>query len=325
MNKEYKFEALFNKQNTCPLCHVSSENSINRFAVNQIGWDVNLIECLQCGLVYKRHIPSDELINIIYSDNYVHYANNEIINSQPSSRLMRLGEKKGRLLDYGCGAGSFVKEARINGWEAYGCDPYLPDFLKENSITKNYYKYNAINNEIFKIGKFDIITMWAVVEHLTETQKTFKNLANMLNTNGSIVFNSPYGNSILARKNGTDWAMAILVEHLQFHTRKSVHYLAELCGLKIESIRICGSPYPFGTTNSMNQGVPSRLLGNGPESQSSAPLESNRNASFAKYMKNWIHDHIDVKRGNVAIVNGFRKLIDTLQIGDHIEVRLRKL
>lgn len=315
---------LFDEQHICPLCFTSIKKAEFRFSVMQIGWGVDVVKCNKCGLVYKKYLPNEELLRIIYSKEYIHFT--EPASTQenfiPSSRLMRLGTPKGRLLDYGCGAGGFVVEARNAGWEAYGCDPYLPSSLNEGLFEPIFFDYDATDCKIHELGKFDIVSMWAVVEHFKEIQKVFLSLSSILVKGGKLIFNSPYGDSLIASKQGSQWAMAILVEHLHFHTFQSARFLADLCKLELESIRVCGSPYPFGKTDTMNQGVPTWIMKAG--SNMVDPVQ-HQPAKLSQHLCSWLLGSINLKNDDAWVSNLIRMITNSAGIGDHIEVIYRKL
>jgi len=68
-----------------------------------------------------------------------------------------------------------------------------------------------------------------------------------LKQNGKIMFNVPNAHSLIARKKGENWGIALLLEHTLFFTEKTIVYLANQLKMDIVTIRKCGSPYPFGT------------------------------------------------------------------------------
>lgn len=307
----------------CPLCKSPSQMASKIFSALQLDAHVNVLKCDICGLLYKEQIPSDKLMNLIYSNNYVHYTTEPEKSPQQSARIKRLGSPNGRLLDYGCGSGAFVLDAIAAGWDAYGCDPFLPETIQGKNPKGLFHKLDASKDEILSLGKFDTISMWAVAEHLNNTPEVFKNLSKMLNPGGTLIFNSPWGDSPISRRQGSNWAMSALVEHLQFHTKKSIAYISHTNSIKSTTIRYCGSPYPFGKTNPLNQGVPEYLL---KMSTSNFPNQINSRDSGGgiENLKRYLLKHIDTTNGQSIAGWLIRLVIHALRIGDHIEVRLTK-
>jgi len=87
------------------------------------------------------------------------------------------------LLDVGCGDGNFVLMARKNGFEAWGID-------KEPRISNKYISPAAI--ESFKTGKkYDLITVFHVLEHLKNPLASLSKLSGNLKNGGCLVFEVP--------------------------------------------------------------------------------------------------------------------------------------
>ncbi len=86
-----------------------------------------VLQCKQCTLVYVDPLPTRTELEHHYDEDYY----SEWISTQrvPRERLWhnRLDElhrhhKKGRLLDVGCGDGTFLRFAREAGFEIYGTE-----------------------------------------------------------------------------------------------------------------------------------------------------------------------------------------------------------
>jgi SAM-dependent methyltransferase len=220
------------------------------------------------------------------------------------NRVKSLGKPNGRLLDYGCGSGNFVFAALEEGWDAYGMDPYLPSKLKEKKGGERFIKSDITDlNSHQSIGKFQCITIWAAVEHMTTINSTFSMLSELLSENGILVFNSPYGDSIIAKRNGSNWRMAALIEHLQFFNVQSVNFLAKSIKLKVLKIENCGSPFPLGSNSVVEK--------------KNSSIENN-NSSNKNKIKNLVYKYaLKNKKILIPIINKFK-------IGDHILVVLKK-
>jgi len=314
----------FFKRDNCPLCDAPTCNSQIRFNVLQLHWKVDILQCNKCSLLYKEYAPNDRLLLRIYTSEYGHFK--QSVNGENlSSRIERLGLPHGSLLDYGCGMGEFVLQATKAGWDGHGCDPFLPNISHCGNNAHLFHKLDAADVAIKSLGKFDCITMWAVAEHLNYTPAVFSNLASILHKNGRLIFNSPYGDSLISKSNGDLWGMATLVEHIQFHTAQSVHYLAKKCGLKVEKIRYCGTPYPFGKTNLLDQGIPNFLFEKDKliDVCEGKNIESNKAYPLTSTLK-FIHYQLTGNISNRILSNVVREIINFMRSGDHIEVTLIK-
>ena len=239
---------LVHKIPNCPLCGNNVPTTGERFVIQQLDLQVRVVECPVCGLVYKEYVPSEILTSAIYGGDYVHYKQADGASEKSSEeRVGRMGRPSGlRHLDYGCGGGGLTRCAMRLGWDSYGVDPFLPECLSSGPHGARFFKASAESGLIRKIGAFDRISMWAVIEHLNQPLATFQGLAGCLKPGGRILFNAPNADSLIARRNGASWGIALLLEHLTFWTEKSIRYLAQQAGLDIVAIKRCGTPYPFG-------------------------------------------------------------------------------
>jgi hypothetical protein len=84
------------------------------------------------------------------------------------------------------------------------------------------------------------------MEHLTDPLPSLESLSKSLAPGGVMIFNSPNPDSLIARKAGSVWLMASLVEHVVFWSPDSVRWLADRLGLKVQRLGHCGTPYPLG-------------------------------------------------------------------------------
>ena len=246
MGNEFdKREDLFEQRADCPLCGTTVSSSRHLFDVEQLDLRVGIRECSECGLAYKEQVPTSDFFSNIYSSSYIHHQQgSQMPEPEPYDRVSRMGIPDGlRHLDYGCGGGGLVREAILRGWDSYGVDPYLPEPLVGD---QRFFRTNPDSGVRVPVAPFDVISLWAVVEHLDRPMTAFTWLASQLNDNGRMIFNVPNASSLIARKSGANWHIALLLEHTIFFTGKTVAWLARRIGLRVEKMIVCGSPYPLG-------------------------------------------------------------------------------
>ena len=336
-------ETFFIPKTACPLCGADSRNSISRFNVQQLFWKINVVECTGCHLFYKKEIPSPEFLKHIYSQDYVHYAadDKEPVDSLLESRVRRMGTPGGRHLDYGCASGSFVHAASHYGWDSYGADPFLPDKTVCGVPKSRLFRYDAASSEVDadtvkKMGRFNCISMWAVLEHLTTPDATFRNIASLLHPGGLLIFNAPNPESIVARRDGSRWKLALLLEHLLFWSPTCIAQVAARYGLKVLRISVCGSPYPFGREDPSQSAQGLRHFPfecfDLTTVQKTLDVELDINSSSVNEGKTtWRQTlsmsvrHILGNNMSYNRVDLLRKIISATHIGDHIEVVLQKI
>src|SRR6185295_16041854 len=107
----------------CPLCGIAPEP----FAVDDHGF--SLCRCPKCGLQFVTpRLDFEQLADKVYTDVYFPRRDDEITDeerfqySHQLENFERLLGRKGKVLDIGCGNGSFLNFAEKNGWEIAGVD-----------------------------------------------------------------------------------------------------------------------------------------------------------------------------------------------------------
>lgn len=85
------------------------------------------------------------------------------------------------LMDFGAGAGSFVRAAIDQGWDVTGIESSSSARFR----AKEFYGVELIE-KIDRHKRYDVITMWDVVEHLHDPREVLIMLGNHLKQNGLI-------------------------------------------------------------------------------------------------------------------------------------------
>ena len=140
--------------------------------------------------------------------------------------------KNKRILDFGCGWGGFLKKIikakSLTGIELRKeCILYIKKNIKKIHISDNL---NNLNE------KYDVITMFHVLEHIPYQIETLKILKTKLTKNGKIIIEVPSANDFLLKlkefKKFTFWS-----EHLILHTENSLRKILEFSGFKKINIK----------------------------------------------------------------------------------------
>ena len=134
------------------------------------------------------------------------------------------------ILDFGCGWGGFLRNIKnyksLNGVELRKeCLDYIKNNIK---------KINMSNNIKYFEHKFDLITMFHVLEHIPYQIETLKVLKSKLKNRGKIIIEVPHAKDFLILqdelkefKNFTLWS-----EHLILHTHNSLKKILSKAGFK---------------------------------------------------------------------------------------------
>ncbi len=134
------------------------------------------------------------------------------------------------ILDFGCGWGGFLKDIKdfksLSGIELRNeCINYIQQNIKKVKISNNINSFKK---------KFDIITMFHVLEHIPYQVDTLKILKSNLKNKGKIIIEVPHAKDFLILqkelkefKKFTFWS-----EHLILHTQKSLKSVLTQAGFK---------------------------------------------------------------------------------------------
>ena len=142
----------------------------------------------------------------------------------------------GRILDVGCGAGDFIEVARGEGYQVEGIDV---SSASAAICTRKGLRARAGDflTETFE-GKFDLITMWDVVEHLHEPSR-FLNRAHELLSDAGLVFAKvpAFGELSVSLSNKVPRLSGILLgapDHVQYFDRESLGGLFQRSGFAVD-------------------------------------------------------------------------------------------
>lgn len=143
-------------------------------------------------------------------------------------RLFRGYCAKGRVLDVGCSTGAFLFQLsqRFPGeYETYGTDVSGPALEYAESKGVRTVRRNFLGGDFPESG-FDAITLWAVLEHVSEPRKFVAQAARLLKPGGICMVLVPNWNS-LARRILKGRYRYILGQHLNYFTAATLRRLVE--------------------------------------------------------------------------------------------------
>ena len=125
------------------------------------------------------------------------------------------------VLDFGAGTGDFLKICKNNNWQVLGIEPSAE--ARENAVKKGIYlKENLLD---ITNQKFDVITLWHVLEHVENLKNTIKVLNSLLQPEGRIVVAVPNYKSYDAEFYKEHWAAYDVPRHLWHFSQKAIHKL----------------------------------------------------------------------------------------------------
>lgn len=215
---------------------------------------LGLVKCRKCTLVFVDPMPGPPQLKDIYEGRYYNSENSlemgydnyfdeeENIRKTALKRLkyMERHVRKGRLLDVGCAFGFFMDTAKKRGWDVCGID--ISRLACEHA-RKLGLKVIEGNADIMDLpeDKYDLITLWDVVEHLTRPKEVLIKLRQRLGEEGLLVLTTPDIDSLPARLTDGNWlGFKSPKEHLWYFSKVTISRLLSEAGFKIERIFYSG-------------------------------------------------------------------------------------
>jgi 2-polyprenyl-3-methyl-5-hydroxy-6-metoxy-1,4-benzoquinol methylase len=232
----------------------------------------SIVSCKGCGFKFTNPRPDNSVIGDYYkAETYVSHSNTKkgIVNKLYHSvrnytlkqklKLISSHVSRGTMLDYGCGTGMFLSVCKNDGWETYGMEP--DDNARKMSIEKGLDVFADKDKVSDCVGqkKFNAITLWHVLEHVTDMEETLSFFKSKLIDDGVLIIAVPNHASYDAEYYKEFWAAYDVPRHLHHFDIKSMTSLVEKVGFKFQEskpmkfdsfyVSMLSEKYKTGTVN----------------------------------------------------------------------------
>ncbi|CAA9319495.1 MAG: SAM-dependent methyltransferases [uncultured Cytophagales bacterium] len=268
---------------SCPVCGSGEHKlflSCRDYTVS--GEAFNIRECTQCEFKFTSPRPSQDAIGPYYqSEAYISHSDSTagVINKlYHAVRRKTLADKvnlinqlhpKGTLLDIGCGTGNFLKACTDAGWLTKGVE--ADPATRQKAIQTSGCEVQADLLQAYKGKKFDVITLWHVLEHLHQLEESLLKIKGLLAKEAVLVIAVPNSGSFDARYYQQYWAAYDVPRHLYHFNPDTLSKLLAKYGLKVADtkpmkfdafyISMLSTKYRSGKTNYV-ESVKNGLLSN---------------------------------------------------------------
>ncbi|NER14216.1 methyltransferase domain-containing protein [Leptobacterium flavescens] len=138
----------------------------------------------------------------------------------------------GNLLDLGAGTGDFLHTAKKGGWNILGTEPDAD--ARKLALEKGVELH--LSSELFPGKHFHIISMWHVLEHVSDLQKQTRELKRLLHPEGTLLIAVPNYKSLDAKIYGAHWAAYDVPRHLWHFSQSSISALMKQEDLMVEKV-----------------------------------------------------------------------------------------
>ncbi len=246
---------------TCPACHKLNGRLVkpseiqnpldityNYTFTTESKKTLSIYECFDCSHKFAFPLPPEVHLN------YKTVSDAEYLKHSDSRRasfslvlkqfdFVKFGDVA---LDIGCATGDFLLEAKERGLRVEGLElsEWSHKICQANNLTVHKMTIAEFSNSKENHCRFDLVTLFGVIEHFSEPELEMTNIYKILKPGGRVVIWTGDVSSITSKLMGRYW-WYWQGQHFQYFTRKSMSKMFESDHkYKVESV----TRYPFVAT-----------------------------------------------------------------------------
>jgi SAM-dependent methyltransferase len=217
-------------------CPHSAERLETLFAARDhvTGDAFEIRRCGDCGLALTWPPPSPTEMGRYYPDAYYGNAGEKrfvgpvegLQRALYGARARRVeaaaGGRPGRVLDVGCGRGFLLDAFRRRGWAAEGTEMSEASSAHAREVLGIRVHIGTLESLSLPGGSFDAVTLWHVLEHVTDPGSLLGEIGRLLRPGGVLLVSVPNFGSPEARLSGPGWFHLDAPRHLVHFTPESL-------------------------------------------------------------------------------------------------------
>lgn len=244
----------------CPLCRNKMWDIL--FKLN----DFNIVRCRSCDLVFRDVVLTADSSKDLYSESYFTDEQAGYFFNYPKEKedlfnarmdiVQSYASSKGSLLDIGCAIGTFLKIAKSRGWKVRGSE--ISEFAAY--YAKDKYDLDVVCGEFdstrFGDEKFDVITLWDVVDHSEDPIAFLKDAVSLLKPNGYLFVQTTMEDSLIYEISNYLYKISFglikgpavkghPVHHSTFFSKKTLRKAIESLGMQVKNTELSKYPGKF--------------------------------------------------------------------------------
>jgi SAM-dependent methyltransferase len=297
----------------CPACGASEAERVGEKD------EFTMLSCRACATLYVAELPGASAAQDY--DSYYGEGNlavPEFINRRLDEIIAGFARYRrgGRLLDVGCGAGTFLRAARRSGWEAVGVE--VSATAAEHNRAEGFEVFNGELAEArYPEGEFDVVVLSEVLEHVPEPREMLREVLRVMRPGGLLWATTPNGRGFSARALGLKWSAVSPPEHLHLFSRGAVESLLTEVGFARARVVTEGFN-PFEIIGALR----SRPA---PSAHAAPPAQSAQSAGNARVQSGYELNAFLTEGGARRAVKGFANgVLRLCRLGDSLKIRAEK-
>ncbi|MBN2452699.1 MAG: class I SAM-dependent methyltransferase [Candidatus Omnitrophica bacterium] len=244
----------------CPLCRKKEWEILFRLD------EFNIVRCRPCGLIFRDVFLTADSSKDLYSERYFtdeqagYFFNNprekeELFNARMDT-VQAYVPLKGTLLDIGCAIGTFLNIARGRGWNARGSE--ISEFAA--GYARDKHGLDVVSGEFDKTKfgneKFDVVTLWDVIDHSEDPVTFLNDAASLLKPGGYLFVLTTMEDSLIYEisKYLYKFSFGLIrgpvakghpIHHSTFFSKKTLKSAIESLGMRVRNIEPSKYPATF--------------------------------------------------------------------------------
>lgn len=199
-----------------------------------------------CGTVYTSPMPAEDEIDFTHD---AHPEEFYSLSADYKARWLARSCPQGRLLEVGCGNGSFLAAARQLGFDVYGLEPHAGRAANASGRYGLEVRSEFLEDTTWPHASFDVVYHCDMLSHFPDPIRSLQAMIRLLRPNGRLCFEVGLIGGI-----STPWYWLVrrlgLEHHLWLYSKSSLWRLLSAAGLEVVEAQSFGLiPYlGFGRT-----------------------------------------------------------------------------
>ena len=239
----------------CPMGCAPGDDVVvsGRDRLHDLPGEFTVVRCRSCGLLRTTPRPTPAAIGFYYPAHYGPYAATRVEAGSPpppagpprGGRLRRWVReakthilppmKPGRLLEVGCGSGSFLHALAQRGWDAEGLE-FSGEAAGAARALGHKVHVGALETAPDPAAPYDLVVGWMVVEHLHDPIGALGKLARWTRPGGWLALSTPDAGSLEFRLFGDAWYALHLPNHLHLFSADTLGRVLAASGWRLERV-----------------------------------------------------------------------------------------
>lgn len=208
-----------------------------------------VVQCQDCGLCYTNPRPGPRSIGQFYPDvyrphQYAAKRRQRVRSPRPTwrrpcnERQVLDWHGQGRLLDFGCGSGSFLEQMHRHGWRVTGIDISSTTVCRIRAEHGLPVLVGTLPHPELRPESFDVVTMWHSLEHVHRPRDVLCEAYRLLAPEGKLLVAVPNIDSLPFRWFGRHWFSLDLPRHLTHFTPWTLPLMLERAGFRCGPVQM---------------------------------------------------------------------------------------